>query len=405
MIASPPLWCARKMMSRSNSKGFLTKPVLILLGVSIAFTFDFMMFLSAAPQLVRIAGGQAVAGLVTSTLLFTAVATRFLFPRFQNLLPGKMLGIIAQALMACGALMFFVINTDPILMFVAAVIRGLGFGSLTILAQGMVVKYTTPENRGRTLGVIGVSSTFSAVLGPPIGLALIENNVLAGPGILGCAMGMVSITLLLILRSDDSTFSKPARTQRWDTLYHALKNAPILRLSLITSVLVSVAWAGVATFAPMILSDREGITGALYTLIYFGMTATARWFCGILQDRFSVRLHTLYVAIMGISGALVLLNSVHTSWAGICSAILLGASMGWFQNVIYYLILENQKYSSFVLSAVNANSIDLGGLIGTAALSGIVFFAGTEFVLAIIAVIVVLAVIPLTMLRRLHADG
>lgn len=375
----------------SESPRIFTRPVVTLLFVMIAFGMDFMMFLSVGPRLIDAAGAPAIAGFLTTTMLLATVLIRWAYPYIEKFVPPKTLGAAAVGLMGVGALFFFVINADPLPMFIAAVFRGIGFGIITVLAQGLIVSVSEPEVRGRVASMIGIFGTVSAVLGPMVGLSLLDAGLTWAPGALAATFGVLAALMILSLKL-------PARIERApsdkaDTLTAALKNPQVLA-NVLVLLLCSVAWAGVASFMPLVLNPETNLPAQYFLLIYFLMCAVSRYVCGQLQDRAGVSSLTLIPAVIGIGAAMVIVGFSNSWIVTAAAAVLIGVSVGWMQNVTFYAVLGTPGHSSFVLSAAWTNGIDAGGMIGTLVLGGVAAAVGLDVIPFVIAVLALGALIP-----------
>lgn len=368
-----------------------TRPVVTLLFVMIAFGMDFMMFLSVGPRLVDTAGAPALAGFLTSTMLLSTVAVRWVYPHIEALIPAKALGALSVGLMGVGALFFFVINASPVPMFIAALFRGVGFGIITVLAQGLIVAVSQPEVRGRVASMIGIFGTVSAVLGPMVGLSLLDAGLTWAPGALAATCGLLAALMILTLNLPKRVERSDA--DRADTLTKALKN-PLVLGNVLVLLLCSVAWAGVASFMPLVLDPETNLPAQYFLLIYFLTCAIARFVCGQIQDRAGVRSITLVPAVIGIGSAMLIVGASNSALVTACAAVLIGVCVGWMQNVTFYAVLGAPGHSSFVLAAAWTNGIDAGGLIGTLVLGAVAASLGLSIIPFVIAVLALTAVVP-----------
>lgn len=380
----------------------ITRPVLTLLLVMVSFSFDFVMFMSVGPRLVGEAGAPALAGLLTATFLLAAVVARWFYPHIESRIPSKLLGILAVAVMGGGALFFFVVNTSPVPMFIAALLRGLGFGVITVLASALIVAVSAPEVRGRVSSMIGIFNTLSSVLAPLVGLSLLDAGLLGAPGALAAGCGLLAALLLLTLTLPSKLETPPADPS--DTLTNALKNPQVLS-NVLVLLLCSIAWAGAASFMPLVLDPKTNLSAQAFLVLFFLFMAVSRLICGQLQDRRGVAASTLVYAVVGISVAMVIVGVSQNLFVTAGAAILAGLCMGWMQNMTFYAVMSAQGHSSFVLAAAWGNGIDAGGVIGAIALSAVAAMVGLSFIPFAIAILGLTALIPVVWMMRLERRG
>lgn len=380
----------------------ITRPVLTLLLIMVSFSFDFVMFMSVGPRLVGEAGAPALAGLLTATFLLAAVVARWYYPHIEARIPSKPLGVIAVALMGVGALFFFVINTSPVPMFIAALFRGVGFGVITVLASALIIAVSAPEVRGRVSSLIGIFNTLSSVLAPVVGLSLLDAGLLSAPGALAAGCGLLAALLLLTLSLPSKLETPPADPS--DTLTHALKNPQVLS-NVLVLLLCSIAWAGAASFMPLVLDPATNLPAQAFLMLFFLFMAVSRLICGQLQDKRGVSATTLIYAVLGISVAMVIVGFSENLYLTAAAAILAGLCMGWMQNMTFYAVMSAQGHSSFVLAAAWGNGIDAGGVIGALALSAVAALVGLSFIPLAIAILGLTALVPVLWMMRLEQRG
>lgn len=380
----------------------ITRPVLTLLFVMVSFSFDFVLFMSVGPRLVGEAGAPALAGLLTATFLLAAVIARWFYPHIESRVPTKALGVLAVGVMGAGALFFFVVNSSPVPMFIAALFRGFGFGIITVLASALIVAVSAPEVRGRVSSLIGLFGTLSSVLAPLLGLTLLDAGILGGPGALAASFAALAALLILSLRLPDSLEKPPEDPS--DTLTNALKNHQVLS-NVLVLLLCSIAWAGAASFMPLVLDPTTNLSAQLFLVIFFLMMAVSRLICGQLQDRRGVPASTLVWAVLGICLGMVIVGVSPNAWVTAGAAVLIGTCMGWMQNMTFYAVMSAQGHSSFVLSAAWGNGIDAGGMVGAIALSGIAAITGLTAIPFAIAALGLTALVPVFWMMRLERRG
>lgn len=224
--------------------------------------------------------GTAGAGLVNGVLLGTTVLAQLGVPRLLRAVgpgPGMALGLV---LMALGAAAQVVSDTLPWVLG-CAVVRGLGFGILTVTGSAVVGHLAPAALRGRMVGVYGLAVAVPNLVLLPAGVALVDRVGFAPVLLLGAlpALGIPAALVLgrLVARATASAGTGP-------TTPEARATPGLLRaVGPPTAVLLAATLAGGAliTFLPQVTTP--GVAGV--ALLLMGVAAAAaRYGAGHVAD-------------------------------------------------------------------------------------------------------------------------
>src|ERR671910_44026 len=152
----------------------LTRPVVLLTFVAFAALFGFQLLLSVVPLYADEAGGgSSGAGLATAAFMLSTVLTQIQMPRilgrygYRRTLAAGLLFLGVPALFYAYAQMLV-----PIL--AVTLLRGVGFGIVTVVFAALVVELAPPGRRGEALGLLGVAITLPNIFCNALGLWLVE---------------------------------------------------------------------------------------------------------------------------------------------------------------------------------------------------------------------------------------
>src|SRR3712207_5026940 len=212
--------------------------------------------------------------------MLSTVLTQIRMPRLMvrfgyrtTLIAGMLfLGIPAFLYPAAGEL-------APIL--AVTLLRGVGFGIVTVVFAALVVELAPPGRRGEALGVFGVAIALPTVFCNALGLWLVDHSGYGTTFLAGGAAPLVGFVVALGLPGD------PPRRGGEDGgagFLEGLRRGPLLRLFLLFAASTS-ATGVLVTFLPLAVPGTGPYSSATALLI-FGLTSTAsRWWAGRFGDR------------------------------------------------------------------------------------------------------------------------
>lgn len=391
-----------------------------LLALTAAGFAGYAALLPIAP-LWAVHGGsdEAGAGLVNGILLLATIFTQPFVPwLLRTFGTGR---VIAAGLVFMGVpslLHLFSDQLDWILLL--SVLRGLGFGVLTVTGSTAVAHLVPPARHGAAIGAYGAAIAVPQVLLLPVGPWLVDT---VGYWIV-FALGAVSILgvgaaprLARALR--EQALREQEAAQRLLSVGSAenggVTDPPTssddrperrlaIRLARPTVLLIGVTLAGGAliTFAPQMSSSPIATAGGLVLLTV--TAAISRWRIGTLADRYGMAPFLWPLVLLTVIGlaltALAVQNPGDTQVFLFLGAMaLVGIAYGGLQNLTLLLALavaRRQEYGA--ASAVWNVGFDAGMGLGSVLVGAIA--AGYSFSLALlVAAAISLATLPLALVR------
>lgn len=373
--------------------GMRVLAVVTLLGFS-----GFAALLPLAP-LWAVHGGasEAGAGLVNGVLLAATVATQFGVPTLLHRFGGGPVLAAGLALLGVGAL-GHLLGDDLWLILTLAAVRGAGFGILTVTGSSAAGLLVDPARRGAAIGAYGLAVALPNVLLLPLGPVAVERWGFA-PMFCVAALPLLGVPLTSALArhlhsTDDLEHESTGGRPTW----------PLISAALIL-LAVTLAGAGVLTFAPQLVRDQTVVTAALFLM---GLVAAlARWRAGTLADRDGPR--RLLVPLMLVTAAsmgLIAWAVVDHDLPGARTPLLLlgcatlGLSYGALQNLTLVLAFEAvPREETHTASAIWNIGFDGGTALGSVLIGALAAGVGFPTGLALAGAVSLLT-IPLALRRR-----
>ena len=148
------------------------------------------------------------------------------------------------------ALSFFISATADSLwvLFVARVIGGILSSANMPTAMAYVADITTPEDRGKGMGIIGAAIGLGFIFGPAIG-GVFSKTSLTFPFYIAGVVSLITLVLVLVLLKESLPLEKRAQhSMRKESIWNAFKGP--LKVMFILQWIITLSMAGLeATFA------------------------------------------------------------------------------------------------------------------------------------------------------------
>ncbi|WP_238146894.1 MFS transporter [Ornithinimicrobium murale] len=346
---------------------------------------------------------EAGSGLVNGVFMALTVLTQLVVPTALRRFGWG--PVMAAGMLLLGVPSLFHLLSDELWVILGlAVVRGMGFGVLTVTGSAVVADLVPAGQRGRAVGVYGLAIASTQVFLLPAAPWLADNAgywVVFALGALPVLGAPAAPTLARVLHGQpgpEDTGERP----------------PYVRLIRPMVLLLAVTLAGGAliTFtAQMSSSSTLTVVGLM---VFSLMAAASRWQVGALADRAGAHRFVWPLVVLSAVGMLVIAWSVRDQAATAALALLVGMAIvgtcyGGLQNLtmlITFSAVTRRHFSQ--ASAVWNIGFDAGTGLGSVVV-GLVA-AGSSFSTALVVVAgTCLATLPLALVRsrpqRSPADG
>ena len=131
--------------------------------------------LSAVPYIASRHGGRFAAGVLTFALMVTTVAMQAVIPLLLRRFSARSLLAAGLVLIGAPSLLYLVSQSVAGLTLVTLV-RGAGFGLLTVMGSALTAGYSSPGTRGSAMGAYGVAVSIGATFAPALGVAVSRSS-------------------------------------------------------------------------------------------------------------------------------------------------------------------------------------------------------------------------------------
>jgi predicted MFS family arabinose efflux permease len=335
----------------------LTRPVVLLTLVAFVALFGFQLLLSVVPLYADEAGGGSLgAGLATAAFMLSTVLTQIQMPRILRRFGYRRALAAGLLFLGVPALFYGYAGTlTPIL--AVTLLRGVGFGVITVVFAALIVELAPPGRRGEALGLLGIAITIPTIFCNALGLWLVGGFGFEIVFLLGGATPLLGLVVIPGIRSAAATGGNEGGAG----FFAGLGRTPLRRIFILFAA-TTMAAGVVITFLPLAVPG-SGIFSAAGALLVVGVTSTvSRWWGGRFGDRRDPRLLLtpgLIACAIGIAGlpfgGVILL----------AGAVLFGTGFGLLQNATLILMMERVSKSEYGLGSTLWNAaFDAGTGIG-----------------------------------------
>jgi predicted MFS family arabinose efflux permease len=333
--------------------------VVVLILTAFSVFLGFQLLLSVVPLYTDEAGGgSSGAGLATGAFMFSTVLTQIQMPRLLRWLGYGW--TLAAGLLFLGVPALFYVSTESVEAILAVtLLRGIGFGIVTVVFVALIVKLVPPGRTGEALGLLGIAITVPNIFCNPLGLWLVDQfgfGIVFVAGGLSPLLGLASISVIRRSSSAAQGF-----VESGSGIFAALERGPLLRISLIFTA-TTMAAGVVLTFLPL-AAPGSGLFSAVGGLLIFGATTTvARWWAGRFGDR---RDPHLLLAPGLLACALGMICLPTGGPALLVGAALFGTGFGLLQNATLILTMKRVSDSEHAMGSTLWNiAFDAGTGLG-----------------------------------------
>jgi predicted MFS family arabinose efflux permease len=385
------------MATDPKSKTLLSTPVVLLALATFATFVGFQLLLSVVPLYAGSDGGSSGAGLATAAFMLSTVLTQIRMPRLMERF-GYRTALLAGMLFLGIPAFFYPIARELAPILAVTLLRGVGFGIVTVVFAALVVELAPPERRGEALGVFGVAIALPTVFCSALGVWLVNYSGYGLAFLAGAAAPLIGFVVALGLPGDPPRRGGEVGSTGF---VEGLGRGPLLRLFLLFASSTSAAGV-LVTFLPLAVPGA-GLYSSATALLIFGVTSTAsRWWAGRFGDRRDPH-HLLAPGLIASALGMAALPQGGPVLLG--GALLFGAGFGLLQSSTLILTMERVTDDERGLGSALWNvSFDAGTGVGALLFGFLIGESGFSIAFYLSSVLLAASLV-LVILDRVPHDG
>lgn len=373
-----------------NLEKIWTKSFISISLVQLLIFLSFYALLTTLPIYVmdQLGGNETEGGLVVTVMLLAAIIIRFFSAKLLDKIGKKRGLIISVALFMITSFLYLLVETYTSLLALRF-LHGFSFGIITTATGAIAADIIPASRKGAGLGYFAMAMNVAVVLGPFIGLTLIQYvSFHTLFFILGVLM-IVALINSMMVQVEEQIVEENDNRQRLSI--HDFIETRALPIAIIAS-LVSLSYASVMSFISVYASSIGlASTASFFFLVFAAVMLITRPSIGRSFDLKGPRF-VLLPCLMIFSVGLIALSITNSSWMLLLAAGLIGLGYGsilpGFQTIAIQLTPDSRSSHAtstfFIL-------YDLGIAIGSFVWGLIVSEIGFSNLYLVAAAIVIVA--------------
>ncbi|HLC23468.1 MAG TPA: MFS transporter [Dehalococcoidia bacterium] len=258
----------------------LTGSFVAVCAANFACFASFYFLLATLPIYVtRIGGNDSDVGLVIGVFAATALVVRPFVGRGSDSIGHKILMLSGAAVLAASGLLYILTRSVSGLLALR-IFHGVGFAMFGTAAMAMIADISPAGRRGEAIGYYGASTNLAMVIGPAVGVLLMQRLGFTILFAASAGLALISFLVSLTLSGPHGPRHKhPAKVRTSLIERSALFPSMVL-------VLMAVTYAAILSFMPLLAEKRQiGNPGLFFTIMGVVILAT-RGPLGRISDRY-----------------------------------------------------------------------------------------------------------------------
>ncbi|WP_312209002.1 MFS transporter [Acinetobacter variabilis] len=360
---------------KSNLLPLWTKPFVLCLANNLfLFIFYFAQTTILPIYILKELGGNlAQAGLAMTLFMISAIAVR----PFSGLIIEK-LGI-RKTLIISGIFfslfsLAYLLADQLTTLFIIRFLHGIWFSILTTVCVPVVNQFIPEQRKGEGMGYYVMSVNLGIVLGPLIGLSLIEYWSYFQITTLLIALVFIGFAFCLMIPVKESENIIQTIPEKKGLALSDVVEKKALPVAVLAA-LISFSYASIMSFiAPFAASKNLMAYASLFFVVFAISMMSLRPITGKIYDRKGPQ-YVIYPALLIFSLGLFLLSQIQTLGGFLLAAVLIGIGFGSAQPCIQTLAIQRapkhrigyatSTFYTFYDVGIAVGSLLIGALIAT----------------------------------------
>ncbi|MEK5753875.1 MFS transporter [Acinetobacter variabilis] len=360
---------------KSNLLPLWTKPFVLCLANNLfLFIFYFAQTTILPIYILKELGGNlAQAGLAMTLFMISAIAVR----PFSGLIIEK-LGI-RKTLIVSGIFfslfsLAYLLADQLTTLFIIRFLHGIWFSILTTVCVPVVNQFIPEQRKGEGMGYYVMSVNLGIVLGPLIGLSLIEYWSYFQITTLLIALVFIGFAFCLMIPVKETENIIQTIPDKKGLVFSDVVEKKALPVAVLAA-LISFSYASIMSFiAPFAASKNLMAYASLFFVVFAISMMSLRPITGKIYDRKGPQ-YVIYPALLVFSLGLFLLSQIQTLWGFLLAAVLIGVGFGSAQPCIQTVAIQRapkhrigyatSTFYTFYDVGIAVGSLLIGALIAT----------------------------------------
>ena len=325
----------------------------------------------------ELGGNLTQAGLAMTLFMVSAIAVR----PFSGLIIEKFgvrkTLIVSEVFFSLFSLAYLLAD-QLTLLFIIRFLHGIWFSILTTVCVPVVNQFIPEQRKGEGMGYFVMSVNLGIVLGPLLGLSLIEYWSYFEVSTLLIALVFIGFGFCFLIPVKEPEKFAGHSNQKSIALTDLVEKK-VLPIAVL-AMLISFSYASIMSFiAPFAESKNLMAYAGLFFVVFAISMMSLRPITGKIYDRKGPQ-YVIYPALVAFSLGLFLLSQIQTLWGFMLAAVMVGVGFGSVQPCMQTLAIQRApKHRIGYATSTFYTFYDLGIAIGSLLIGAIIAAYSYQF--------------------------
>lgn len=314
-----------KVINKQARENIWTKSFVSLALTQFLLFSVFYALLTTLPiyVIVHLGESESKAGLVVTFMLLSAITIRPFSAKIIDLF-GKKSVLVASVLAFLLTTIAYLFTNHFITLSLVRFIHGISFGTLTTVTGAIAADIVPPARRGEGMGYFSMAMNIAVVVGPFVGLLLIQRTSFLHL--------FIALSIMMVLSLIFSFFVKVDEVLEEETALTTLKLSDLVEVkalpAAIISGLVGFSYGSILSFVP-VFAEMKGLANvsSYFFLIFAVVMIVFRPYLGRAFDEKGARV-VLVPSLIVFALGLILLSVTNTATIFLLAAAIIGLGYG-----------------------------------------------------------------------------
>lgn len=314
-----------KVINKQARENIWTKSFVSLALTQFLLFSVFYALLTTLPiyVIVHLGESESKAGLVVTFMLLSAITIRPFSAKIIDLF-GKKSVLVASVLAFLLTTIAYLFTNHFITLSLVRFIHGISFGTLTTVTGAIAADIVPPARRGEGMGYFSMAMNIAVVVGPFVGLLLIQRTSFLHL--------FIALSIMMVLSLIFSFFVKVDEVLEEETALTTLKLSDLVEVkalpAAIISGLVGFSYGSILSFVP-VFAEMKGLANvsSYFFLIFAVVMIVFRPYLGRAFDEKGARV-VLVPSLIVFALGLILLSVMNTATIFLLAAAIIGLGYG-----------------------------------------------------------------------------
>lgn len=336
-------------------------------------------------------GSLAQAGLAMTLFMVSSIAVRPFSGLIIEKFGRKKTLFVSEFLFCLFSIAYIFADNLEVLLWLRF-LHGIWFSILTTVTVPIANEFIPDSRRGEGMGYFVMSVNLGIVLGPLIGLSLIQPLSYAVVASILAAIVCLGFVFCFLIPINKTTSNTPAPQKRQLSIHDFIEKKA-LPVS-IMAMMVSFAYASIMSFISTYSASKNLLAYASLFFIVFAISMMSlRPFTGKIYDRKGPS-YVIYPALVLFSVGLIVLSQINSLIGFILAAIFIGMGFGSVQPCLQTLAIQRAAPQRIGhATSTFFTFYDLGIALGSILLGILITAQGYSMSYILCAVIVLLSLL------------